>query len=73
MVHKVNQVKEKLQSMQQEATTEHDMLFKKKEVLMKAQEDVENSIQKATEQMKYQLNDVNTQLTLIYSKQKTII
>ena len=73
MVQKANQVKKKLQSIQEETTTEKDMLFKKKEVLMKGQEDVETSIQKATEQMRQQLNEVDTLLSQIYSKQKTII
>ena len=59
--------------MQQEAKKEYDMLSKKKEVLMKGQADVENSIQKATEQMRRQLNEVNTLLSQIYSNQKTFI
>ena len=53
MVVKVNQVRKKLQSIQQEAKQEYDMLSKQKEVLMKGQADVENSIQKVTEQMMF--------------------
>ena len=70
MVQRVNQVKKKLQGLQEEAKTDHDMLVKKKQVLMKGQEDVEISIQKATEQMKQQLSKVNTLLSQIHSKQE---
>ena len=73
MVQKGNQVKKKLQSMLEDTTTELVMLFKKKEMLKKGEEDVETCILKATEQMRQRLTDVNNQLSQIYSKQKTII
>ena len=70
---KVAQLKEKLQRVLANATSEKQAIRNRQTTLRKAQEDIEGSTQEVVAQMRYQLAEVTRQLSAISSKQMTVI